>query len=208
MEPWRDIHEFWFPPGIDENFTSLSAQMKWWYDGGCNADVKKSYRQILKSAVEGELDGWAETPTGRLMLIIVLDQFARVIHKGKPEAFEKDKQALVFALEGIENTHYQMLYTPWEKMFFILPLAHAEGPHHMPRIERAVTLIDGVIQDLSPALMTPFLLVKQDLVMQREMIEKFDRFSDRNIILQRAPMEEEIDYLAKLALVEKKVIPR
>lgn len=208
MEPWQEISEFWFPPGIDKNFTSLTAQMNWWYRGGCTADVKKNYRPVLEAAMEGELDAWAETPTGRLMLIIVLDQFARIIYKGKSEAFKKDKHALVFTLEGIENTHYQMLYTPWEKMFFILPLAHAEGPHHIARIERAVTLMDGIVQDIPPELMTPYLLVKQELVMQREMIEKFDRFSDRNTILGRAPMDEEIDYLAKLALIEKKIIPR
>lgn len=203
MEPWREIHEFWFPAGIDQDFTSLSQQMEWWFHGGCVKDVKKDYRKVLESAIEGELDDWAESPTGRLMLIIVLDQYARIIHKGKKEAFKKDKHALVHTLEGIENTHYQMLYTPWEKMFFILPLAHAEGPHHIARIERSVTLMDGIIQDIPPRLMTPYLVVKQDLIKQREMIEKFDRFPDRNTVLERNPMEEEIDYLADLALLQK-----
>ena len=56
----------------------------------------------LERARGGELDHWADTPRGRLALIIVLDQFSRNIYRGSPLSYSQDEKALKLALEGID----------------------------------------------------------------------------------------------------------
>jgi uncharacterized protein (DUF924 family) len=53
--------------------------MQWWFGGGPEVDreISERFGPVLEQARRGELDSWAETPRGRLALVVVLDQFSR-----------------------------------------------------------------------------------------------------------------------------------
>ena len=70
-------------------------------------------------------------------MIIVLDQFPRGIRAGTPRAFSLDPQALALTEEGLRNGHYEAMTDYWQRVFFALPLIHAEGPDHLERANRA-----------------------------------------------------------------------
>ena len=82
---------------------------------------------MLEQARRGELDSWAETPRGRLALIIVLDQFSCSIYKGTPLAYAQDCAALRLVQEGIEAGMDRDMEVA-DRLFFTLLLGHAEAP--------------------------------------------------------------------------------
>jgi uncharacterized protein (DUF924 family) len=56
--------------------------------GGPEVDreITERFGDVLERARRGELDRWADTPRGRLALIVVLDQFSRNVYRGVPSA--------------------------------------------------------------------------------------------------------------------------
>ena len=134
-EGFEDVLRFWFPS--DNGELATGRQFKWWMGGGADAEVLARFPPLLERAGRGELAEWSGSPRSRLALIIVLDQFSRTIHRGTAQAFAQDPFALSLALEGIRIGHYAALATPWEKMFFFLPLARCSssaGVDSRPRI--------------------------------------------------------------------------
>src|SRR3712207_231602 len=95
--------------------------------GGPDVDreITERFGELLEQARRGELDQWADTPRGRLALIIVLDQFSRNIYRGSRLSYSQDQKALQLALEGIDLGMDRDL-TPVERNFFWLPLGHSE----------------------------------------------------------------------------------
>jgi uncharacterized protein (DUF924 family) len=49
--------------------------MRWWFGGGPEVDrhISERFGEVLEQARRGELDSWAQTPRGRLALIVVLE---------------------------------------------------------------------------------------------------------------------------------------
>ncbi|PVE21160.1 hypothetical protein DC522_28105 [Microvirga sp. KLBC 81] len=115
--------------------------------GGANAELPQ-FASLLQAARAGQLDHWLGTLRGRLSLIIVLDQFPRGLFAGTPEAFSSDPDALRIAEEGFRNGHYVALTSLWERFFYCLPLAHAEGPDHLERMRRIVAISEQVVDQV------------------------------------------------------------
>ena len=100
----EEILSYWFPPGYDADSETLRQQVLRWFQGGPEVDqeITELFTPVLEQARRGELDWWADTPRGRLALIIVLDQFSRTVYKGTPLAYAQDPTALQLAQSGIE----------------------------------------------------------------------------------------------------------
>jgi uncharacterized protein (DUF924 family) len=149
---WRAVYGFWFPPGLDDADLEAHRRMfVWWFGGGTNEKLPP-FAPLVEAAKGSRLGHWLATPLGRLSLIVVLDQFPRGLFAGTPEAYAADPAALQIAEEGLRNGHYDALTRPWEKMFFALPLAHAEGPDHRQRLERVVALAKRAALEAPPRL--------------------------------------------------------
>ena len=72
----EEVLSYWFPEGInDADLETLQRQGKRWMAGGPEVDreITERFGGLLERARRGELDHWADTPRGRLALIIVLD---------------------------------------------------------------------------------------------------------------------------------------
>ena len=206
-EGWRAVHEFWFPPGLDDIDPGiLRRQVEWWFGGGSNAALPR-FAPVLEAARAGRLDGWAATPLGRLSLIVVLDQFPRGLFAGTPEAYASDAVVLRIAEEGLRNGHHAALAKPWEKVFSVMPLVHAEGPGHRERLERVVALAERIAREASEPVRPIYEFSASQARGHLDVITRFGRFPHRNPILGRASTPEEEAHLAKGDFVHMRRMP-
>jgi uncharacterized protein (DUF924 family) len=207
-QDWKKVYDFWFPPGLaDASPETHDRMVEWWFGGGADPELRP-FAPVVEAARTGRLDHWSATPPGRLSLILVLDQFPRGLFAGTPEAYASDADALRVAEEGLRNGHYDALARPWEKTFFFLPLAHAEGPDHLERLERVVAMAEAVARE-APERLQPFYQFSVGQARRNhELISRFGRFPHRNPILGRVSTPEEAAYLEKGDFVHLRRPPR
>src|SRR5215208_4735335 len=137
MSSPEDVLSYWFPEDdiFDADQETFGRQMQWWFQGGPEVDreISQRFTDVLEQARRGELDHWADTPRGRLALIVVLDQFSRNVYRGSALSYSQDEKALELAVEGIDAGMDREL-TPMERTFFWMPPAPSGEPAHQERI--------------------------------------------------------------------------
>ena len=170
---YDDVLSFWFKD-IDPS--------KWWVKDTTFDDlIKRRFIDVYESAYKGELFKWRYTAKGRLAEIIVLDQFSRNMFRDTPKSFASDKIALVLSQEAIASGAHLEL-SQIERNFLYMPFMHSES---LTLHDVAVKLYkeNGIQSSLSFEMK------------HREIIEQFGRYPHRNIILDRASTDAEIDFL-------------
>ncbi len=190
----EEVLSYWFPEGINvADPETMRRQGKRWMAGGPEVDreITERFGAVLEQARRGELDHWAETPRGRLALIIVLDQFSRNIYRGSPLSYSQDEKALRLALEGIEAGMDREL-TPLERNFFWLPLGHSED---LALHERSVEHSEEEAANAPAHLRAMAEFGVSQARAAREVIARFGRHPHRNEILGRDSTPEELEYL-------------
>ena len=126
----------------------------------------------------------------------MLDQFSRSVFRGTPAAYAQDARALALCQAGLANGDYAALATAFEKLFFAMPLIHAEGPDLLARADQSIALGD-VLRDEAPShLAQLFEFSAQQPREHRKVIEQFGRHPHRNAILGRRSSPEELAFLA------------
>jgi len=165
--------------------------------GGVDEAIIRDFGPITEAAARGELDHWAETPRGRLALLISLDQFPRSYWRDTPAAYAQDIKANLLVLEGLENGHYEALTETWERQFYIIALCHCEGPDHLARVELALEL-SLKQKDIA----RPELLAMSDRPVKQsrrvlEVVRRFGRHPHRNAVYGRLSTREEEVYIAE-----------
>jgi uncharacterized protein (DUF924 family) len=189
------IHEllnFWFGDLGHADLPTSDRTNLWFGENPKLKDVMlKTFGKDYEAAIDGALATWADSPRGRLALIILLDQFSRSLHRNSNKAFEFDKKAQELCVEGLRQ-HMDQSLTLIERVFFYMPLVHAE---------------DSVIQDQSIQLfqnlvslsMTETTQVYQLFLAYAyahfRVIKEFGRFPQRNTLLGRKSSPEEIAFL-------------
>ena len=146
---------------------------------------------MLAEARRGELDSWAETPRGRLALIVVLDQFSRNIYRGSSLSYAQDEKALELAVEGIDAGMDREL-TPMERIFFWMPIGHSED---LALQERSVRNQEEGAANAPPHLRAMAEFGTSQATAARDVIARFGRHPHRNEILGRTSTPEELKYL-------------
>lgn len=168
-----DVLDFWFAVGEDR-----------WYaaDEALDAEIRDRFGEAHAAARAGAFDHWAESPQGALALIILLDQFARNVHRGTAEAYAADAKALGLAKEAVARG-FDMELPANAREWFYLPFMHSEN---LADQERCVELAprSGRKETLEYA------------VVHRDVIVRFGRFPHRNEVLGRASSEAERAFLA------------
>lgn len=192
----RDVLDFWFP---DDGFWTSQDRYSAWLtkrmQGGMDDEIIARFPDLTRAAARCELDHWADTAPGRLALLIVLDQFPRSLWRDTPAAFGQDIKAARLALEAFENGHLQAC-KPWERMFYMIALAHCEGPDHLKRFEVIDAIAEGLIVDLPPQLAYVGDRLRAQNVRVRGIIERFGRHPHRNPIYGRVSSPDEEAYIA------------
>jgi len=191
-EPPESVLAFWF--GAPGSAAEVSGrQSKLWFGKSPANDlaVSERFTATLTAATAGRLDHWADTPRGRLALVIVLDQFPHHIHRDQPQAFATDPQSLALSLAALETGEDRQL-APIERVFLYLPLEHAES---LDLQERSVSLYEQLAREAAAeerALFDNFLGYARK---HRDVVARFGRFPHRNAILGRASTPDEVEFL-------------
>src|SRR5262245_35093347 len=94
----EEVLAFWFEEPTQAE-ADLWRKIKRWFRGGAELDqaIRDRFGADVELALEGKLDGWAETPGGMSALVLLLDQFTRSIYRDSPRAFAGDARAQILA---------------------------------------------------------------------------------------------------------------
>jgi uncharacterized protein (DUF924 family) len=190
----EEVLSYWFPEGFNEaDPQTRRRQGERWMHGGPEVDreITERFGQALEQARRGELDHWAETPRGRLALIVVLDQFSRNVYRGSPLSYAQDEKALELALEGIDAGMDREL-SFMERIFFWMPVGHSED---LALQERSVRHKEEEAADAPPHLRAMAEFGISQARAARDVIARFGRHPHRNEILGRESTPEELEYL-------------
>ena len=193
MQPWQPLLDLWFGDDAD-GATRAKRQAPLWWGKNHETDLLLAQRfgALAAAAANGELADWADVPQGRLALILLLDQLPRNIHRGTPAAFAQDPLTRDICLKGLSIGADNAL-SPLERVFFYLPLEHAESCEQQAR---SVALFEALAaeQASTPAQAT-FAGFADFARRHQVIIERFGRFPHRNDILGRISTPEEVAFL-------------
>jgi uncharacterized protein (DUF924 family) len=135
-----DVLDFWWEAGAEKWFAR---------DDGFDARCRDTFLATIKAAQQGGLDEWAETPSGALALVLLLDQFTRNVFRGSAEAFAADSKAVAIA-EAAVARGYDKAFPKSVRVFFYLPFEHAEdhenrdGHHQAVQARRGARSLTGI----------------------------------------------------------------
>jgi uncharacterized protein (DUF924 family) len=187
------ILSFWFRERA-LSAPQIDGRMDVWFgnDVDFDAEIVGDYTEDVARASDGKLDHWAQTPTGRLALILLLDQFRRNIYRGTSEAFAKDNVALKLCIEGAMGNRDSGL-APIYRVFFYMPLQHAESRKVQ---KKSVEIFGRIASAVSPTYKETFETIAQFAELHADIIMQFGRFPHRNDLLGRKNTPEEEEYLS------------
>lgn len=167
------ILDFWFHE---------IAPAQWWkVDPAFDETVRSRFGVLHEQARRCELLAWRATPQGRLAEVIMLDQFARNIHRGTALAFAADPLALALAQEAVA-AGADLALPVEQRAFLYMPYMHSES---------AVihALAEPLMRERAPQHTHAFEL------RHKAIVDRFGRYPHRNAILGRESTPEEVEFL-------------
>jgi uncharacterized protein (DUF924 family) len=197
MDEARALREFWFG-ALPLSPAALAERCVFWFGGDTpqleaarDAEIRARFGALLERAAEGALASWADGPRRRLSLIILLDQFPRNMFRGTARAFAHDAQALALTLSGMQSGADAAL-DPLERMFFYMPLQHAESREAQ---DESVAAYRRLLGEAPAELRATFADALRSAETHRSIIERFGRFPHRNRALGREDTAAEAQWL-------------
>ncbi len=193
MDLQQKILQFWF--GDNPALLPAPQQLRFWFGGEAAIDqaIAEQFIEDVARAAAGEFAEWAQTASGTLALILLLDQFPRNIFRDSPKAYGWDSLALALTEAGLAAGQDREL-TLVQRAFFYLPLEHSERLEHQ---QRSVQLFEALLAD-APAEFKPVCEGFLDYAIRhRDIIARFGRFPHRNATLGRPSTAEETTFLTQ-----------
>lgn len=193
MENVRDeLLAYWFGDNSgDAAVAAAKAELWWGHSPATDELLRQRFGAAATAAAAGRLDHWAESPRGRLALILLLDQLPRAIRRDTPGAFAQDAAARILTEQGLESGAAELL-RPIERLFLYLPLEHSEDLEDQDRsVELFCELAESIPEEQRPTFSNFVDYAQKHL----EVIARFGRFPHRNRILGRESTAEEIAFL-------------
>ena len=191
METADSLHDFWFGGAADEAAPQRQAKLWWGKSADADAAIASRFGAMVEAARTGALDHWRTSPRGTLALILLTDQLPRNIFRGTPAAFASDTMAHALCTTGISGG-FDLQLTPVERVFFYLPLEHAES---MSAQDRSVAQYTALLEQVPASAKDTFRNYLDYAQRHRSVIDRFGRFPHRNVILGRVSSPEEDAFL-------------
>lgn len=189
------ILEAWFGDLSQADLPSNNRTTIWFSDDAANMmGIEHQFDELYERAIAGKLVEWEHCPRGRLALIIMLDQFSRILFHGEKASWQHNNQAHALCLGGIRAGHDHQL-TLIERVFFYLPLVHAETAEAQ---SLAVQLFQQLTQLSMPETTQVYQLFLAYAYAHHRVIKQFGRFPQRNRILGRKNTPEEEKFLKNI----------
>ena len=170
---YLEIIDFWF--------SEIEPKQWWQKDEDFDSMIRARFGNLHERAKAGELFQWRETAPGSLAEVIILDQFSRNIHRGKPESFACDPMALALAQVAISKGMDRELPES-HRVFLYMPFMHSESPLiHVEAVKLFESLGNPTNLDFE--------------FKHKAIIDRFGRYPHRNEVLGRPSTQEEIRFL-------------
>jgi uncharacterized protein (DUF924 family) len=186
------IHEFWFGSAPNDAVVAEQKSALWWSKNNQHdQEIQRRFGDCVDMTARGELDRWTKSARSLLALILLTDQFPRCMYRNTPKAFEFDALAQAWCLNGLKQGMDKSL-RPIERIFFYLPLEHAESAECQ---EQSVQLFTKLFQEVPASQMDLFRGYLTFALRHRNIIARFGRFPHRNAILGRESTPEELEFL-------------
>lgn len=187
-----EILSWWFGD-IDGPHDIDRSRFAVWFAGGADFDreVRERFGADVERALRGELDDWAETPRGRLALVILLDQLTRNVFRDSPRAFDGDPKALALTREAIERGDDRALRVV-ERQFLYMPLMHAEDREAQ---KESLRVARALMSELPEPIRAQFSGYLEHAEKHAAIVERFGRYPHRNEVLGRETTPEERAFL-------------
>lgn len=194
----QEILDFWFGPDPLAP-AHLTERLQLWFGGDVppevvaaqDAEVVRRFGGLMEKAALGELDHWSASPHRCLALVLLLDQFPRHAYRGRALAFARDARAMALTLDGLASGADAAL-APIERVFFYLPLQHAENAEVQ---EESVAAYRRLAADVPAHQAGFFTDVLHFAEKHRDVVRRFGRFPHRNAVLGRRSTPEELEFL-------------
>ncbi len=197
MDEALELRRFWFGR-LPLKSDGVKERLALWFGNGADelrGDelVRARFGALIEKAAAGELAAWADSPRRRLSLILLLDQLPRHAYRGSGRAFAMDREALALALSGMQSAADAAL-TPVERIFFYMPLQHAELQDAQ---EESVAAYRRLLNEAPKELQAMFASALESAELHRSIVARFGRFPHRNRVLGRTNTAEEEAYLTR-----------
>ena len=190
----ESILDFWFGTNPNDAVVAKEQAELWWSKNyETDNEMRRRFEDTVRAAAAGELNEWRATVRGRLALIILTDQFPRNIYRETARAFSCDSKALAWCLDGLHGRSDREL-RPIERVFFYLPLEHAESREHQAK---SVECFTELVASVPMEQRSTFEEYLDFAVHHRDIIDRFGRFPHRNNILGRESTAEELASLTE-----------
>ena len=186
--------DFWFDFDASDP-ARMEESMRSWFSSTDDEDreLERRFGGLARGAQTGTLEALAASPRGRLGLIILLDQLPRNLYRGRPAAFAGDARALALCIDGLDRGQHAAL-APVERIFFCMPLQHAEDRAVQARAVETFTALAA--EPAPPPLAAALRACADYAVAHRDIVERFGRFPYRNRTLGRESTRAELEFLA------------
>lgn len=167
------VLDFWFHE---------TQPAQWWkVDPAFDDLIRRRFAALHAQARRCELFAWRATPEGRLAEVIVLDQFARNLHRGTADAFSADPLALALSQEAVA-AGADLALPPERRAFLYMPYMHSESA--------AIHAVgEPLMRERAPQHTHEFELKHKAIV------DRFGRYPHRNAVLGRESTPEELAFL-------------
>jgi uncharacterized protein (DUF924 family) len=183
--------KIWFREGEPDCAARVSRRVAWWFDGAAVQAIEARLPKLFEAALGGQLDSWLAAPRSRLALILLLDRVSRRRFRGTSRAFQQDATAQAIVLDGLANGHYRALATAWHRIFFLLPLGHAED---IRLVARSIGLAEALVPAVPAESRWWFNLAVARLRRNQDLLARFGRYPHRNDVLARATTRQEREH--------------
>ena len=186
------VLDFWFGSNPEDAAVAKERADLWWgKNKAMDEEIRRRFETWVILAVSDQCKDWLVNARGRLALILLADQFPRNIYRDTAKAFSCDEKALTWCIDGLELKLDRQL-RPIERVFFYLPLEHAEAMEHQ---DLSVKLFRELVSDVPETQRATFEEYLDFAIRHRQIIERFGRFPHRNQILGRKATEDELAFL-------------
>ena len=186
------VLDYWF--GAPGSATEIAArQSKLWFGKlpEKDRDIRERFTATFNAAASGALDSWADSPRGRLALVILLDQFPHHIHRDTSLMFAQDSKSLGLCMAALATGADRQL-SLIERAFLYLPLEHAESVSMQDLSVAQYAQLVAEAAEPERKLFDGFLDYAHK---HRDVVARFGRFPHRNEMLGRPSSPEEIEFL-------------
>lgn len=151
--------------------------------------LKERFTEAMVAALDGKLTHWEEDPKTLIALIIMLDQIPRRVYTGMADAYAGDAAARAAINRAINDTEIIQQIAPAHMLYVCIALSHQESIDEQDLWKRIWKDIERTFPKMDVD------HVAQQFERNRQTIEKFGRFPERNEVLGRTNTAQEAEWL-------------